>query len=117
MVKFKNEKEEIVPVRGSPYKASFIEDAAPKANTTIGASLAKATQGMIESMQGFMKETIAGVKLGDKDLSDVKVLLEVSDHESAVIQRNAEITLTLDQLQESLRQLIPANLAKEMHQK
>jgi hypothetical protein len=117
MVKFKNEKEEMIPVRGSPYKASFIEDAAPKANTTIGASLAKAAQGMIESMQGFMKETIAGVKLGDKDLSDVKVLLEVSDHESAVIQRNAEITLTLDQLQESLRQLIPANLAKEMHQK
>jgi hypothetical protein len=115
MVHFKNEKEEVVPVRGSPYKASFIEDAAPNANKSIGPSLAKAAQGMIEGMQSFMKETIAGVKLGDKDLSDVKVLLQISDNEYAARARSDEITLTLDQLQESLKCLIPANLAKESH--
>jgi hypothetical protein len=72
---------------------------------------------MIESLQGFMKETSAGVKLTDKDLTDVKVLLDVQDHETAVRLRSDEITLVLDQLQESLRVLIPNNLAKEVHQK
>jgi hypothetical protein len=63
----------------------------------------------------FTRETLAGVKLVDKDLSDVKVLLEVQDHETAVRVRNDEITLTLDQLQENLRVLIPNQLAKESH--
>jgi dynein heavy chain len=98
MCQFKNEKEEVVPVRGSPYKATFIEDAAPRSNVTIGPSLAKAAQGMIENMQGFMRESLAGVKLTDKDLTDVKTLLNVSNHEVAVRTRNDEITLILDQL-------------------
>lgn len=114
-VQFKDEAGELVPVRGSPYKASFSEETNGKANVTIGPSLAKAAQGMIESLQGFMRETSAGVKLTDKDLTDVKVLLDVQDHETAVRQRSDEITLVLDQLQESLRVLIPNNLAKEVH--
>jgi hypothetical protein len=39
---------------------------------------------------------LAGVRLVEKDLSDVKVLLDVQDHEIAVRQRNDEITLHLD---------------------
>lgn len=120
-VQFKDEFEDLVQVRGSPYKASFCEDTNKQANKTIGPSLAKAAQGMIEYLQGFIKDTTAGVKLVDKDfqkdLSDVKVLLDVQDHETAVRMKTDEITLVLDQLQESLRILIPNQLAKESHQK
>jgi hypothetical protein len=104
-------------VRGSPYKASFSEETQKQANKSIGPSLAKAAQGMVENLQNFTRETLAGCKLVDKDLSDVKVLLDVQDHETSVRVRSDEITLVLDQLQECLRILIPNQLAKESHQK
>lgn len=40
-VNFRDENGNMAPVRGMPYTASFIEEAAPKANTLVGSSLHK----------------------------------------------------------------------------
>lgn len=56
-VNFKDETGTMTPVRGQPYGATFIEDAAPKSNLMIGPSLHKNCVSNIEQLQGFMKET------------------------------------------------------------
>ena len=49
-IDFRDEKGEMVALRGSPYRASFNEETSGKANVTIGPSLQKATLGQLEQL-------------------------------------------------------------------
>jgi hypothetical protein len=64
-----------------------------------------------------MRDTLEGCMVEDKDLSDVRTLLNVKDHVELVHNQNDEIMLQLDQLQEALRLLLANSLCKESHQK
>jgi hypothetical protein len=72
---------------------------------------------LAEMLAAFMAETSEGCKIAEKDLSDVRTLLNVKDHVETVTNRNDDIMLNLDQLQETLRLLLANNLAKESQQK
>jgi hypothetical protein len=93
---FKDEYGDWVPVRGSPYCASFCEETPGKMNPLIGPSLNKYAIAQIEGLQNFMRETLEGVNITEKDLNDVRTLLNVKDHVEIVTTRNDEIMLQLD---------------------
>lgn len=69
----------MVPLRGSPYNASF--NAATKADSNLltGPSLPKYVTKIIESTQHWMKDTSNSAKTSDKDLSEIKTLIGVVD--------------------------------------
>ena len=60
-----------------------------------------------------MKSTAAGAKVSDKDLADVKVLIAVKDCVEAVQNQGEDITLQLDQLDESLKVLVAHSMVKD----
>lgn len=92
-VLFKNDKQKFVPLRGSPYKASFQEDVNPNMNKLIGPGIQKHVMAQIEQLQEFMKETTAGLNVKDKDLQDVKELIKVKDYYETVNNQGDSITL------------------------
>ena len=73
-----------MPVRGSPYNATFEEGINPNMNHLIGPGMPKQVAKQIETLQEFMKSTSAGASVKDKDLADVKVLIGVKDNVEAV---------------------------------
>ena len=64
-----------------------------------------------------MKETGAGASVKDKDIDDVKVLISVKDNMETIFLKNDEVTLTLDQLDESLKFLSSNGVSKEKEAK
>lgn len=60
-----------------------------------------------------MKETAAGATIKDKDINDVKVLIGVKDKIDEVKAKNDDVTLQLDQLEETLRMLVSHSIPKE----
>ena len=86
-------------------------------NHLTGPSLVKNAQKKIEDLQRFMKETGAGASVKDKDIDDVKVLISVKDNMETIFLKNDEITLTLDQLDESLKFLSSNGVNKEKEAK
>lgn len=117
-VEFRDEQGFMVNVRGSPYSAGFDEETPAKANTTIGPSMQVNAKNLAELLSEFMTKTSEGCEINaEKNLADVRVLLDVKDHVETVTSRNDEIMLMLDQLQETLRLLLANNLAKESQQK
>jgi hypothetical protein len=64
-----------------------------------------------------MKETGAGASVKDKDIDDVKVLISVKDNMETIFLKNDEVTLTLDQLDESLKFLASNGTTKEKETK
>jgi len=69
----------MVPLRGSPYSASFTSSAKPESNHLTGPSLPKYVTKVIEQSQSWMKETSAAAKITDKDLTEIKILIGVVD--------------------------------------
>jgi hypothetical protein len=110
---FQDDKGKMVPIRGSPYKASFNASTPVSANNLTGPTLTKHITKTIESTQNWMKETAAGATVKDKDISDVKVLIGIKDNVDEIQAKNDQITLKLDQLDESLRLLQSHQMAKE----
>lgn len=110
---FKDDKGKMVPIRGSPYNATFSAQTKPDANNLVGSAITKHVTRTIEQKVNFFKETAAGAAIKEKDISDVKVLISVKDNVDEVHNKNDEITLQLDQLEESLRLLQTHQIAKE----
>jgi len=112
-VLFKDESGSMVPVRGSPYSASFNANTNANANNLTGPVMTKHITKQIENLQSFMKDTAAGASTKDKDFADVKTLIEVKDHYELVFNTKDSVTLQLDQLEESLKLLQQNGIAKD----
>lgn len=111
---FKDDKGKFVPIRGSPYSATFSANAKPDGNANVPPSLVKHVAKSIETKQSFFKETIAGATIKDpKDLEVVKTLIAVKDCVDEVAKQEKAITLQLDQLEESLRLMSTHGISKE----
>ena len=102
---FKDDKGKFVPVRGSPYNATFEEGVNPNMNALIGPGMPKHVLKQIENLQEYMKSTQAGAQVKDKDLGDVKALIGVKDNVESVQNNGESITLQLDQLDEAIKVL------------
>jgi hypothetical protein len=79
----------------------------------IGPSLHKHSLGVLEKLQTFMRETSAGLNLKEKDTTSVNVLLGVKDCVEDCVNKNDDIILQMDQLQEAFRVLLANNIGKE----
>ena len=112
-VTFLDDKGKIVPVRGSPYAATFVEGLKPEMNHTFGPCLPKCTSKAIEQVSSWMKETSNAANIKDKNLEDIKVLISVVDAVKQVNDQNDSMMLQLDQLEETLSLLMTHNMAKE----
>lgn len=78
-VLFRDDKEKMVPLRGSPYKASFSSATPANHNTLTGPLLPKYVTKVIEQSQSWMKESSTAANTKDKDLTEIKSLLGVVD--------------------------------------
>jgi dynein heavy chain, axonemal len=110
---FQDDKQKMVPLRGSPYSAHFCEGVQANTNQLNGPTLPKYVTKMIEQSQTWMKESSAAANTKDKDLTNIKTLIGVVDAVNAVHERSDQIMLQLDQLEETLNYLATKNSAKE----
>jgi len=86
----------MVPLRGSPYSASFSAASKPDSNHLIGPSLPKYVTKIIEETGRWMKETTNSAITSDKDLSEIKTLISVVDSVKQVQAQTDSIMLQLD---------------------
>ena len=103
----------MVPLRGSPYKASFAASTPVNHNTLNGPILPKYVTKVIEQSQSFMKESSHAANTKDKDLTEIMSLLSVVDAVNTVHVKQDIMMLQLDQLEETLNFLATKNLAKD----
>lgn len=103
----------MVPVRGSPYSASFSAATPATANHMSGPTLPKYVTRVIEQSQSWMKESSHAANTKDKDLTEIKQLISVVDAVNQVNERSDETMLSLDQLEETLNYLAVKGNAKE----
>jgi hypothetical protein len=70
----------MVPLRGSPYSASFSSKAKAADNTMIGGSMSKYITKELETLNTFFAETKKLISTKDKEsLKDVKTLLNIKE--------------------------------------
>jgi len=93
---FRDDKDKMVPLRGSPYSASFSENTPATANSMSGPTMPKYVTRVIEQSQGWMKESSGSANTKDKDLTDIKQLISVVDAVNQVNEQSDQIMLSLD---------------------
>jgi dynein heavy chain len=87
-VLFKDDKDKMVPVRGSPYSATFSASTPATANHMSGPTLPKYVTRLIEQTQSWMKESSHAANTKDKDLTDIKQLISVVDSVNQVNEQS-----------------------------
>ena len=112
-VLFLDDKGKMVPVRGSPYTATFVSGLKADMNTLAGPALPKYVIKSIENCQSWMKETQAQCNTKDKDLDVITELIKVVDSVGDVMSNQDAMMLKLDQLEETLNCLQGMNMAKD----
>ena len=100
---FENDKGEMVQTRGSPYRSSFIKTAKAADNVMGGGAMDRHIKKEMERIQNSMTDEKKNANPKDKDLKDVKVLLNVKECVEGIIKNTDKITLEIDQLDESLK--------------
>jgi pyridoxine 5'-phosphate synthase PdxJ len=99
---FRDDKDRMVHVRGSPYTASFSATAKPSENVMCGGALERHIKAEMARLQTLMSESKRDVNTKDKDLKDVKQLLNVKETIESIQKNTDVITLNIDQLDEAL---------------
>lgn len=108
----------MVPIRGSPYHASFNEKTNSNHNQLLGPAMAKYISSSLEQISEFIGTTSKGINLKDKDIeNDVKQLIAVKEHVENVQSRNDEMVFWLDCVDESLKLFQKNEKAKDSHLK
>lgn len=116
-IKFMNDKEQMVPIRGCPFNASFNASATSKDNLMTGSAMDKHIKKEIERLTNLMTDSKRELTTKDKDLKDVKVLLKVKENAEATLKDTDLITLNIDQLEESLKLFQLHKLSKDVQLK
>lgn len=113
-VLFENEKQKMVPIRGSPYSASFSDKVHSNNNQMTGPLMAKYITHSLEQIAEFISTTSKGISLKDKDIkNDVKELIQVKEHIESVHKRNDELVFWLDCVDESIKVFQAHEMAKD----
>jgi dynein heavy chain len=90
---FKDDKEKMVPLRGSPYTAHFSADVKKDTNHLTGPYLPKQVTKGLEHVQQWMKDSSAAAKTSDKNLTDIKQLIGVVDAVNIVQEQSDSVLL------------------------
>jgi hypothetical protein len=111
-ITFENAKGKMIPIRGSPYHASFIEKG--HSNLITGPAMQKHVTSSLEQINTFIQDTNKGIALKDKDVeNDVKQLINVKDLVEEVFSRNDEMIFWLDCVDETLKLFQSKGIAKD----
>lgn len=100
---FEDDNKKLVPIRGSPYRATFNAKSQPQVNNLTGPAMNKYLQSGLEEIHQFISETTKGATTKDKNMVDTKLLISVKDNVDSVFNLKDEIVLKLDCLDESLK--------------
>ena len=92
----------MVPIRGSPYIASFSNGAKPADNLMTGPVMVANFKDEVNSLAEKMAQKEKDILLKDKDLKVVKVLLGVKTEVESTFAEADKIALQIDQLQEAM---------------
>lgn len=114
---FENEKNEMVPVRGSPYTTSFVQGIKASDNLMLGGIMDKHIKKELERLTNNLADRKKACRKDDKDIKDVKVLLGVKEATESVIKTTPSIQLEIDQLEESLKLFQSQKLVKDSQMK
>jgi len=78
-IKFLNDKDQMVQIRGSPFQASFRNTASSKDNQLIGTAMDKHIKRELDRLTNLMIDSKKELGTKDKDMKDVKVLLRIKE--------------------------------------
>ena len=110
---FLDDKGKMVPVRGCPYSIHCKDGVDPKSNLMTGKLMGEQIAKQIISLQTTMTDSKKEIHTKDKNLSEVKVLLSVKEKVEQTQKNTDNITLLIDQLDESLKLFQLHKLSKE----
>lgn len=102
-IQFQDDKEQMVPVRGSPYLATFVAGAKPVDNQMTGPVMIAHFKDEVNELTELMTSKDKAINLKDKDLKNVKVLLGVKTDVEWIFQESDKIALQIDQLAETMQ--------------
>ena len=86
----------MVPVRGSPFQASFRNTATSKDNLITGTAMDRHIKKELDRLTNFMTDTKKELNTKEIDLKNVKALLRVKEHVESTIANTDVITLNID---------------------
>jgi dynein heavy chain len=118
-IEFQDDKGNMVPLRGSPYKARMVDGFKDADGKMVGEALKKYIGNELKRLQELMSSTKADIntKHKDKDLTSVKQLLNVKEKVEDTQKQQTNIDLQIDQLDESIKLMLEAKKIKEGDQK
>jgi hypothetical protein len=102
-INFLDDKGKMVPIRGCPYKPNFVNKGVAKDNLMTGTLMDKYIKKELENIQNNLTDTKKQINTKDKDLTDVKALLNIKEKVEVTQNKTDQITLEIDQLDESLK--------------
>lgn len=97
-----DDKENMVPIRGSPYIAKFVPGAKPADNLMTGPVMVTNFKEELTGLTELMQAKEKAINLKDKDLKNVKALLGVKTEVEAVATKSDNVNLQIDQLAETM---------------
>lgn len=92
-INFMNDKQVFVPIRGSPYKASFKESGKATDNSLTGGVMSKQIQKEIERLTTSLADTKKDTITKGKELDDIKVVLGIKESVEKIKREENAITL------------------------
>lgn len=116
---FQDDKGNMVPLRGSPYKAGMKAGFKENDGKMVGEALKKYISSEIKRLQELMSSTKNEIntKDKDKDMTNVKQLLKVKENVENTQAEQENINLQIDQLDESIKLMLDNKKIKEADQK
>lgn len=100
---FGDDKGEMKPIRGAPYKAKFVEDVPEENNKFTGPQMTHHMEKRLKEIKSFIHETSKGINTSDeKYKSDVKALLKIKENSQRIEQEKDINLLDLEVIEEAL---------------
>lgn len=118
-VLFQDDKGNMVPLRGSPYRGHMTPGFKEVDGKMVGDSMKKYISTEIKRLQELMQTTKSEIntKDKDKDMTNVKQLLKVKENVEQTQLQQENINLQIDQLDESIKLLLENKKIKDADQK
>jgi len=116
---FQDDKGNMVPLRGSPYKSIMKPGFKENDGKMVGESMKKYIAYEVKRLQDLMQSTKSEIntKDKDKDMTSVKQLLKVKEKVDTTQKEQENINLQIDQLDESIKLMLENKKIKDGDQK
>jgi hypothetical protein len=114
-VSYRNEFAELVPIRGSPFRASFANEQKPDNNNLYGQAVKDYVKHRLQDIKDFIKRANEDIDYKEKNLEDVKQVITIMAAIGEIARKVQSDVLELDMMEEMLRPLRKHHDTKELH--